>query len=78
MEKFFSFEIEIIGEPTLDQHIALNESLQKIGFEVIDNSAARTVEKIKNAIVELVHYSQEDLKVNHSDYIAEKLERDYT
>lgn len=71
-------EIEIIGDPTPDQHAALSENLQKIGFEVIDNSAARTVEKIKNAIVELVHYSQEDMKTNHSDYIAEKLGKDYT
>jgi YesN/AraC family two-component response regulator len=71
-------EIEIIDEPTPAQYIALSENLQKIGFEVIDNSTARTVEKIKNAIVELVHYSQDDLKTNHSDYIAEKLGKDYT
>lgn len=71
-------EIEIVEEPTKDQYVALSENLQKIGFEVIDNSAARTVEKIKNAIVELVHYSQEDMKINHSDYLAEKLGKDYT
>lgn len=71
-------EIEIIGEPTPDQYAALSENLQKIGFEVIDNSAARTVEKIKNAIVELVHHSQDDMNVNHSDYIANKVGKDYT
>lgn len=71
-------EIEIIGEPNPAQYAALSENLQKIGFEVIGNSTARTIEKIKNAIVELVHHSQEDNKTNHSDYIAEKLGKDYT
>jgi YesN/AraC family two-component response regulator len=71
-------EIEIIGEPSPEQYITLEENLQKIGFEVIDNGSARTIERIKNVIVELVHYSQDGLKTNYSDYIAEKLKKDYT
>lgn len=71
-------EIEIIGEPDQEQYAELSKNLQQIGFEVIDTSNARTIEKIKNAIIELVHYSKEDIKVNHSDYIAKKLDKDYT
>jgi YesN/AraC family two-component response regulator len=71
-------EIEIIGEPSPAQYVALSENLKKIGFEVIDNSTARIVEKIKNTIVELVHYTNNDIKTSHSDYIAEKLGKDYT
>jgi len=36
------------------------------------------IEKIKNVIIELVHYSDEIPKVNYSDYISEKLNHDYT
>jgi AraC-like DNA-binding protein len=36
------------------------------------------VEKIKTAIIELVHYSDERLKINLSDYLSEKLNYDYT
>lgn len=71
-------EIEIIGEPSPEQYTSLSKNLQKIGFEIIDSSNARIIEKIKNAIVELVHHSQEELKTTYSDYIAQKLSKDYT
>jgi AraC-like DNA-binding protein len=36
------------------------------------------IEKIKNVIIEMVHYSEEAIKVNFSDYLSEKLNHDYT
>ena len=36
------------------------------------------IEKIKILILELVHYSEDPLKKNLSDYISEKLNYDYT
>jgi AraC-like DNA-binding protein len=36
------------------------------------------VEKIKNVIIDMVHYSEELPKVNFSDYLSEKLNYDYT
>ena len=36
------------------------------------------IEKIKSVIIELVHYTDEQLKVNLSDYLSEKLNHDYT
>ncbi len=35
-------------------------------------------DKIKNVIIELIHYSEELPKVNYSDYISQKLDYDYT
>jgi AraC-like DNA-binding protein len=35
------------------------------------------IEKIKNAIVELVHLSDEPMKVNFSEYLSDKLHHDY-
>jgi AraC-like DNA-binding protein len=39
---------------------------------------SQTIEKIKNIIIELIHYSEEDLKINFSDFLSEKLKLDYT
>lgn len=36
------------------------------------------VEQVKDAIIELVHYSDSSLKVNLSDYLAGKFNRDYS
>ena len=35
-------------------------------------------QKIKNVIVELVHYSEQPLQVNFSEYLSQKLHHDYT
>jgi AraC-like DNA-binding protein len=36
------------------------------------------VEKIKTIIIEMVHYSDEQIKINLSDYLSEKLNYNYT
>jgi AraC-like DNA-binding protein len=36
------------------------------------------IEKIKNIIIEMVHYADEPLKTNFSDYLSGKLHYDYT
>jgi AraC-like DNA-binding protein len=36
------------------------------------------IEKIKNVIIEMVHYTDELPKTNFSDYLSEKLHYDYT
>jgi AraC-like DNA-binding protein len=55
----------------------LNKVLMSLGFELMDDKRSRIIEKIKNAIVELVHYSEDQLKTNFSKYISEKLHHDY-
>ena len=67
--------IEDIDPEILSQ---LDIALKKSGLEIMDNKKSILVEKIKNAIVELVHYSEEQIKVNLSDHLSEKLQYDYT
>jgi len=45
---------------------------------LLDDKKNILIERIKNIIVEMIHYSDELPKVNYSDYIAEKLGYDYT
>jgi AraC-like DNA-binding protein len=54
------------------------ENLQKSGLELMDDKRAILIERIKNVIIEMVHYSDELPSTNYSDYISEKLNHDYT
>lgn len=44
----------------------------------MDDTRAILIEKIRNVIVEMIHYADEEPKENYSDYISEKLGYDYT
>jgi AraC-like DNA-binding protein len=73
-----------IGEANLRQNITteqakqLDKALRKSGLELMDDNKSILVEKIKSAIIQLVHYSEEQIKVNLSDYLSEQLNYDYT
>lgn len=70
-------EITVSEELNQIQKKQLNRILLSFGFVLIDDKKSRIIEKIKNAIVELVHYSEEQLKTNLSDHISHKLNHDY-
>jgi AraC-like DNA-binding protein len=70
--------VEIRSEITLEQREMLKENLLKSGLELLDNKKTILIEKIKNVIVEMVHYLDELPNMNYSDYVSEKLGYDYT
>lgn len=73
-----------IGEASIVENIQphqleqLNTSLKNAGLQLMDNKKSILVEKIKSEIIELVHYKDDQIKVNLSDYLSEKLNYDYT
>jgi AraC-like DNA-binding protein len=71
-------EVEIKEIITDEQRNELKLGLSKSGLELMDDKKAMLIEKIKNVIVEMVHYSDELPKTKKSDYIAQKLDFDYT
>jgi AraC-like DNA-binding protein len=71
-------EIELECELTVPQYDILNNSFNKLGFEVIDNTNARTIDKIKTLIITMVHHSEEEVKINYSKHIEENVGKDYT
>jgi AraC-like DNA-binding protein len=71
-------EAEIEEDISQDQWNELNTALKKSGIELMEDKKSILIEKIKNIIVELVHYSEEPLEVNFSDYLSQKLNHDYT
>lgn len=70
--------VEIMQDLTEKQHIQLYDILLKSGLELMDDKKSVLIEKIKNIIIEMVHYSDEIPKVTFSDYISEKMGLDYT
>lgn len=71
-------EIEIMEEMSDQQREELKTALLNSGLELMDDKRAVLIEKIRNVIVEMIHYADELPKVNYSDYISEKLHYDYT
>jgi AraC-like DNA-binding protein len=69
---------ELLDEITEDQFNELRVNLLRSGLELLDDKRSILIEKIKNVIVEMIHYSDELPEVNYSDYISQKLGYDYT
>jgi AraC-like DNA-binding protein len=70
-------EVEIKEQLTPDTLHQLDTSLQNLGFEIIENRKSRLIEKIKNNIVKLIHHSNENIDINLSQYISQRLNYDY-
>ena len=71
-------EVDIMENISPEQRMELKFALAASGLELMDDKRAILIEKIKNAIVEMVHHSDEMIKINFSDYLSEKLNHDYT
>lgn len=71
-------EVEIIGDISSEQKDRLNIALKMIGLELIDDKKIILVERIKTIIIELVHYTDSQIKVNLSDFLSQKLDYNYT
>jgi len=71
-------EAEIIENISSAKWNELDTAFKKSGIELMDDKKAILIEKIKITIIELVHYSEEPLKINFSDYLSQKLLYDYT
>ena len=70
--------VEVLQDISAEQRQQLKTNLLKAGLELLDDQRSILVDRIKNVIIEMVHYSDELPKVNYSDYISEKLDYDYT
>jgi len=71
-------EVVIKGNATDEQLAQLKKALLISGLELMDDQRAVLIEKIRNAIIEMVHYRDEFPRVKNSVYISEKLHYDYT
>ena len=70
--------VEILEDITLQQREQLKTNLHASGLELLDDKKSILIDKIKNLIIEMIHYADELPEVNYSDYISQKLHYDYT
>lgn len=71
-------EVEILENISEEQLIKLNRALNKAGLELMDDNKAVLVEKIIAVIIEMIHYNEEQIKMNLSSYLSHKLHHNYT
>ncbi len=71
-------EVEIMETLSVDDWRELKAVLLHNGLELMDDKRAILIEQIKNVIIDMVHHTNEMIKVNFSDYLSEKLKHDYT
>ena len=79
--KYSSVQLGVIvisGAISDEQKHQLRKILLKSGLELMDDKKAILIEQIKTIIIEQIHHSREELKVNFSDYLSEKLNSNYT
>jgi AraC-like DNA-binding protein len=71
-------EAILTNDLTTEEHDILKIALLRSGLELLDDKKSMLIEKIKNIIIEMVHYTEEPLKINFSDFLSEKLSQEYT
>jgi AraC-like DNA-binding protein len=71
-------EADIIDDISSEKLKQLDIGLRQSGLQLLDNKKSILVEKIKIAIIELVQDQEEQIKVNLSNYLSDKLNYDYT
>jgi AraC-like DNA-binding protein len=71
-------EVELAETPDKNQLSQIADRMQSLGFVLMDDKKSRTIEKIKTAIVKLIHHSDEQLKTNLSAFISSELHQEYS
>ena len=71
-------EEAVMESISAEQRARLRSALLRSGLELLDDKKSVLIQKIKNVILELVHYSEEPLTINFSEFLSQKLQYDYT
>ena len=71
-------QVELAEEINRSQLERIRNALKQSGLELMDDKKSVLIEKIKDVVIEMVHYEDELPRVNFSDYLTEKLGYNYT
>jgi AraC-like DNA-binding protein len=70
-------EVEIMEDLTSAELQQIRMDLSILGLELMDDKRSILIEKIKNIVIEMIHYSDNRIKTNFSDYLSSKLNHSY-
>jgi AraC-like DNA-binding protein len=72
-------KVEVEPEPDSAQLQDIGSALQVLGFELIDKEKDQLIERVKNEVINLVHYSDlNEIKQSLMHIIAGRLNKEYT
>jgi AraC family transcriptional regulator len=71
-------QVETENEVPEDKLEALKKNLTALGFEMLDDQKRQLIEKIKNIIINQVHYTTEEPQQNYSQILSSALNKDYS
>lgn len=71
-------EVDLVNEPTSDQIKSLNKSLNKLGFELLDNQKQKQIEKIKSLLIRKVQSGEIEEHFSVSTFLSKSLTKDYS
>lgn len=71
-------EVEIMENISMEVRDRLRKALTRSGLALMDDRRSVLIERIKNVIIEMVHHTDEEIKINFSHYLSAKLNHDYT
>jgi YesN/AraC family two-component response regulator len=61
-----------------EDNIEISKQLEILGFEILNDTNSKTIEKIKSTLIDLIQNKNNNIKDNFSDYLKEKLQQDYS
>lgn len=70
-------EVVIKEQLSIEKYAELKNALLEFGLELMEDQKSILIEKIKNVIIEMIHYSDEEPKENFSEYLSKKLHYEY-
>ncbi len=70
--------VEIMEDISDEKRELLKANLIESGLELMDDKRAILIEKVKNVIIQMIHYAEEPIKVTFSEHLSEKLNQNYT
>lgn len=71
-------EVHIEEEDLSAKREELLEGLHKEGFELLDDKRIQIIEKVKNIITDLIYKRDNELEVNLSEYLTERIYKEYS
>lgn len=71
-------EIELLENNIDEVEGQLEKELESLGFELLNDRKTKTIEKVKNLIIDLVHNKNGALDKTLSEYLVQELNQDYS
>lgn len=71
-------EVDTINPIPKTKLHSLENNLAALGFELLDDSKTRLIEKIKNIIIQYIHNPPEETHENFSGILSKALHKDYS